>query len=238
VLAGRLAGAVAEYAWLRPGVGPEDRQHSGLPLRSGWHSLAEGSTLREAVLQLRKIHAWHHLESPPAAGFPYELALRRASGGPLVSGPLAGGERYSLVLRAKPGFPLQAAEPRYVYAFLINSQGRSVLLFPISTAGSVEDHVPAKKPAPPEISLENSVFEVTEPYGIDTYFLLTSDEPLPDPWILEWEGVRVPDLTERTPLEQLVLLTNSRIRSANHVSTPASWSIERKVIESVPPPHP
>jgi hypothetical protein len=132
---------------------------------------------------------------------------------------------------------LQAAEPRYVYAFLIDSHGRGVLLFPAPASGSVENRVPPK-PAPPEIPLENSAFDVTEPYGIDTYFLLTSDEPLPDPRILEWDGVRAPDHAGRTPLEELALRTSSSIRSADRAPTPASWSIERKVIESVPPSHP
>ena len=40
--------------------------------------------------------------------------------------------------------------------------------------------------APQTIDLAPSdLFEVTEPYGVDTFFLLTSDEPIPNPWLLE-----------------------------------------------------
>lgn len=55
--------------------------------------------------------------------------------------------------------------------------------------------------------------EVGPPYGVDTYVLLSTDEPIANPWILQWDGVRSP-----------------------HVM-PAGWSIERIVIESVRPRH-
>jgi hypothetical protein len=239
VLAGRLTGRDAEYAWLRPGVGPSDQRRTGLPLRSAWHPLGDGKDLRAALGRLRRIHAWNHLESPAGAGFPYELALRRAGEVPVVNGPLVSGERYSLVLRAKPGLQPQATGPRYVYAFLIDSYGRGVLLFPADGNGPVANRFPPE-PAPQEIPLAGSDSEVTAPYGADTYFLLTSDEPLPDPWILEWDGVRDARSGSMapTPLEDLLLSTGAGIRSARRLPTPPSWSIEKKWIESVPPAHP
>ena len=95
----------------------------------------------------------------------------------------------------------------------------------------MENHVP-HQPAPPEISLDRSSFEVSPPYGIDTYFLLTSDEPLPNPWILEWDGVRVRGPKGGTPLEELLSVTGGAARSVNRIATPATWSIEKKLFES------
>jgi hypothetical protein len=96
-----------------------------------------------------------------------------------------------------------------VYVFVIDSHGTSTLLFP--RRGSVENRFPC--PSPPEIPLgQSAAFEVTPPYGVDTFFLLTSEEALPIPWILEWDGVRT-----------------------RSISASASWSIDRMMFESVPP---
>jgi len=87
--------------------------------------------------------------------------------------------------------------------------------------------------APPLIALD-AKFSIAPPYGVDTYFLLTTDEPLADPSILQWDGVRGPMPQTKTALERLLALTGSTER-AGHVVTPATWSIERIVIESVRP---
>ena len=55
-------------------------------------------------------------------------------------GETYGGETYEIVLRAKEPIPARI-RPRYVYAFMIDSHGRSILLFPRS--GSVENRFPA-----------------------------------------------------------------------------------------------
>jgi len=97
----------------------------------------------------------------------------------------------------------------------------------------VENHFPLK-PVSSEIPLDRSSFGVSAPFGIDTYFLLTSDEPLPDPWILEWDGVRPRGPKGQTPLAELLAVTGGSARSADRVPTPASWSIEKKLFESGP----
>jgi hypothetical protein len=250
LLAGRLAGGRLEYAWLRPGIGPRDRRRSGLPPRTSWHPLDRtgaadaartGAALEEAVLLLRKIHAWHHLDSPAGAGFEYGLVLRGESGAqPAAVDVLTGGERYVLALRAKAAVLPGAIAPRYVYVFVIDSYGKSTLLFP---ASSVENRFPVPPgpgqppaPAPREIPLgPRSAFEVTAPYGMDTFFLLTSDEPLPNPWVLDWSGVRIRGPRGGTPLEELLSVTGGAARSASRIVTPAAWSIEKLLIETRPP---
>ncbi|HYN21229.1 MAG TPA: caspase family protein, partial [Thermoanaerobaculia bacterium] len=251
VLVGRLSGGGIEYAWLRPGVEKADQRRTGLPLRTDWQPLASRKELsapfreaalilKDAVLRLRKIHGWHHLDSPPAALSVYQLAIRRArDGAPVEDGILAGSEEYGLALRARSTPLPPQLQPRYFYAFTIDSHGKSVLLFP--TNGSVENRFPLSKvdgqtpPDPPiEIPLDPpALFEVTEPYGIDTYFLLSTGEPLPNPWVVEGEGVHTRG--RQTPLEELLALTGSATRSAGRIVTPATWSIERMLFRSVPP---
>jgi hypothetical protein len=248
ILAGRFAARHLAYAWVRPLVNRTDRRNTGLPLRSAWitedlreQSVRETATaLRDAVLRLRKIHAWNLLESPPEARSQYRLALRRASDGMLLrEGVVTGGTKYDLVLRATPTLPAPRTPPRYVYTFTIDSFGKSVLLFPRS--GSVENRVPLPPTPgqttpypPPEIALgESSAFEVTPPFGVDTYFLLSTDEPLPNPWILEWDGIRTRQPQAQTPLEELLTTTGSAAR-AGSMLTPPTWTVERVVYESVP----
>ncbi|HYO12483.1 MAG TPA: caspase family protein [Thermoanaerobaculia bacterium] len=245
VLAGRLSAEGPEYAWLRPGAGETDRRRTSLPARTAWHSPQAPDKLESAVLRLHKIRAWLHLETPPGGAFPYELALCRKRGNkdatcsdPVTDGILIGEERYHLFLRARTTqHPAQVA-PRYIYIFLLNSDGRSILLFPRS--GSVENRSPLPPPAQPasgapaEMSLDAELL-VNEPYGIDTYFLLTSEELIPNPWVLEGEGVRARGPLGQTPLEELLSITGGTVRSATPISTPAVWSIDRGAFESLPP---
>jgi hypothetical protein len=155
------------------------------------------------------IHAWQLLESPPEMRAPYCLALRRASDGELVQeNVVLGEETYRLVLRAATALAANIP-PRYYYVLAIDSLGRSSLAFP--RGGSVENRFPIGN-ATPEISLGDAgSIEIQRPYGIDTFFLLTTDEPLPNPWILEKDGIRAPAVT------------------------PGTWSIEKFVYQSVAP---
>jgi len=79
--------------------------------------------------------------------------------------------------------------------------------------GKSHNRYPLADPVPDEIPLGNpSAFRITRPYGIDTFVLLSTEEPLPNPSILGWEGVRARSMLAETP-----------------------WSIERVTIESVAP---
>ena len=239
VLAGRFTGHHLSYAWVRPSVKKSDRRKTGLPLRTSWIAERKNNsrmrdvapTLRSALLTLRRIHGWQLSESPPSDRFPYQLAARRARDGMLVTdgGAIIGGDKYELVLRVRSQ-PLPANIPkRYVYAFVVDSNGKSTLLFPPPSAGSVENHL---QPAATETEIalgEPSAFAASPPYGVDTYFLLTTEVPLPNPSILEWDGVRAPDAL--TPLEQLLLQPTRALG----VAVPTKWSIVRTTFESLAP---
>lgn len=237
ILVGRYSSRRLGYAWVRPSTKATDRRKTGLPLRSAWvvddqsdDTLRDtSSALRESVLRLRRIHGWQLLESPPESRFPYRLDLRRERDGEWAKdGAVIGDEKYSLFLRTQKS-PTRIRS-RYVYVFTIDSHGRSFLLYPLS---SVENRFPLPN-SPDDISLgPTATFEIAPPYGVDTYFLLTTDEPLTNPRILEWDGVRA-GVPAQTELEELLLLTASGSR-ARRRATPSSWSIERVFFEAVPP---
>jgi hypothetical protein len=249
LLVGRYSSRHLGFAWVRPCVKRVDRRKTGLPLRTAWivqDSRSHGfrdlvPVLRDAILRLRRVQAWQLLESPAETPSPYRLVLRRVRDHELArEGVVIGEEKYGLLLHAVSPLLPPHVRPRYVYAFVIDSYGKSTLLFPQD--GSVENRLPLPPdPAqtegypPKEIPLGRvDSFEVAPPYGVDTYFLLSTDEPLPNPWILEWDGVRTRNPRALTPLDQLLALTGSASRSTPIV-TPSSWSIERVVYESVPP---
>jgi hypothetical protein len=235
VLTGRFTRRNVEYAWVRPNVGRHETRMAPLPVRSVWITDSGVDTalaLRERALRLHKIQAWSLLESPPLSRWPYDLVLRGASDQRLVAnGKVAGGETYALELQLRPG--TSHASRRHVYVFTIDSYGQSTLLFPVS--GSVENHFPlVSDTTPPPAIRMNAKIEIEPPYGTDTYMLLTTDEPLADPSILQWDGVRGIPPETKAALERLLALTSSG-RRGTRVVTPATWSIEHLVLESVPP---
>jgi hypothetical protein len=197
VLVGRFSAGELSYAWVRPAATRADDAGSALPPRTAWTTSA--AKLRESVIRLRRIHAWLLLESPPGVRPPYRMVLERADGTAVTGNTLTGGEHYTLALVPTR---VRAAGRRFVYAFVIDSDGTGTLLFPRD--GSVENDVTGGAP-------ELTKFAVGPPYGIDTYVLLITDEPLPNPWVLTWEGIRAG------------LLASSE------------WTIERAVFRSVRP---
>jgi caspase domain-containing protein len=208
LLASRFDGTRVEYAWIRPHSRDSDRAASGLPPRTAWTS--EPMQLRRDLVTLRRIQAWLSLTSPPDTPSPYRLALRDERTKQLVDEPtVTGGRVYSIVLRTSHSSP-DPRIPRYYYVFVVDSHGNSHLVFPHT--GSVENRFPIGDPAG-EIPLGNpSAFRIVRPFGVDTYFLLSTEEPLPNPAILEWDGVR-----------------------ARRALTATPWSIERLTLESVAP---
>lgn len=231
VLVGRIAEGPPEYAWVRPGVAAKDARRSGLPPRTTWQTADGESTplFYDSLRRLRRIHGWELLETPPNSAYPYVLAIHHEHDGVLVeNGILRGGEDYRLSLRARTA-PVADIPRRYVYAFLIDSWGRGILLYPPS---SVENRFPLDPAKPPtEIALQAS-FIASPPFGVDSYFLLATDEPLPNPWVLEWDGVRTRTRDTSTPLEA-ILATVGESRSGERNVTSSKWSIERVTIESV-----
>ncbi|HYC58055.1 MAG TPA: caspase family protein [Thermoanaerobaculia bacterium] len=200
----RLERNSGEYSWVRAGSEPR-----GLPRRTAWTD--DPMQLRRDLVTLRRIHSWLSLASPAAMAAPYHLAVRDEKTHQLVRDTEIIGDRiYSIVLRASepPGAELMR---RHYYVFVVDSHGNSRLVFP--RTGSIENRFPIGASAPAEIALgAPSAFRITRPYGIDTYFLLSTEEPLPNPSILEWDGVR-----------------------ARRALTDTRWSIERITLESIAP---
>jgi len=248
-LSARLTAAGAlEVAWVTRDHFAAPDQKTSLPPRTDWVALQPGpggaiANARAAAADLDakaetlvRIRSWLTLASPGDGGtYPYALALRRPGADkPETPAALAEGETWELVLTR--GATTQAIPSRYVYVLIIDSGGGGTLLFPPAGQGNVENYLPRPKEAPPEL-VKLTDINILPPFGLDTYLLVTSNEPLLALSQVNWTGVlsrsRGTAPGEVSPLEALLARTGSRTRGAGSVA-PSGWSVRQLTLPSVP----
>jgi len=71
---------------------------------------------------------------------------------------------------------------------------------------------------------------VEEPLGVDTYIMLTTEEPLPSPELFNQNGVITRGNASASGLEQLFDI-GSKNRAV--MNTPTNWSIQRLSVKSI-----
>lgn len=239
-LAGRVAEPGLQWAWVRPGRLATD-EASALPARSDWMAGAELPVLAEQAERAARVKAWLELEPPPDTGrFPYRLMLRPEEGGPdQRSGNLTGGKRYRLFLQADAERLTRPYDQRFVYVFVLDSFGSRTLLFPPPYTGNVENRLPADKKArltEIELDIGGAPLEIAEPYGLDTYVMLSTTDPIPDLQALSGSGVRTRGPGGESPLLDYLIQSTTLSRGvAAPAALPANWSLERLSFQSVAP---
>ncbi|HKQ61124.1 MAG TPA: caspase family protein, partial [Candidatus Polarisedimenticolaceae bacterium] len=236
VLMGRSDGSRLEYAWVLPAAALDGFQPGPLPGATAWIEPAQAARLGDFAARLGKVRGWLGLEGPAAGEtFPYTLALKnQATGEYRTDGTLLDGESYRLVLRADPA-QLSAVERRFVYVFVLDRDGNSTLLFPRRGQGNVENRLPVPAEGsegwPAEIPL-GGTFKIGTPYGVDTYIVLTSHDALPDPDVLQVQGVTGgASRGGQSPLARLIQGVNGASRGVSY-ETPTDWSLQRVSLES------
>ena len=229
-----------------------------LPIRSDWVKLGAtdaevtqgaGASLTEKAIRLARVRAWLTLETPPSANsFPYRLAFQDVASGKMRdSGDLRDGEKFKLFLQANPDAVKnpQGLEMRWVYVFVIDHFGKGSLIFPAPGHGNEANHLPyaqvgdqPKFDALIPLSGEKAEydFSISEPFGVDSYFLLTSREPLDNPDVLEFDGLRTRGGSRDAggPLMNLLSGMSAGSRGARRAQVPGTWSIESVSFRSVP----
>jgi len=259
---GRVHEHAMEYAWVQPHTSRDDEGpgDSPLPLRSDWFKV-EGASLEKTSAKLvghlqgiARIVSWMTLPAPPEEKeFPYQLVLRDAETGQPVTGSelqtvggsmaekssrvatttVTGGQNLQLVLQADPNKLKGYQEPRKVYVFGIDSFGMCRLFFPRG-ADDQRNRMPDKDADgkyPMEIPVSN--IRVAEPWGVDSYIMLTTKTPLSDLTVFNCEAVRTRGAVSDNPLANLLLRTKSLTRGGADDKTPADWSIQRLPVLSV-----
>jgi len=247
VLAGTLGDEGLSYAWYhRTGIDADEQTpkgygrgcsvHSPYPLRTNWTPLAAGpqnpdktaaSQLSAEAANLAKLDSWLRLEASAgdATPFYYSLGLQNMADKKNV---MRGEEltykdqRYTLVLNRDPS-SVGDSSKRWVYVLGIDCQGGGDILWPREGPGG---KFPSENGALDTIPLPNLTFQITPPFGTDTYILLTTSSQLPEPDILKFESVVKGNTRSiESPLEQLLHAASSGTRG-NVVVTPTNWGVQ------------
>jgi len=262
-LFGHTVDGNVEYAWVEPGA-TEDSAKSAkelpLPLRSDW-ILAQGtpesvdraaSQIVDKAQRIGRLRAW--LVLPDLGGssqksFPYHLVFREVGTNNYVNdGELRDGSKYKMYLKADPKNPTGIVALRWIYIFAIDHFGKGTLLFPVLGRGNEGNQFPPKAPEASEASAAKPLvavngdgdeedFSVGPPFGTDTYLMLTTEEPIDNPEIFEFDGARSKGSTRgihsENPLTALLSGVGNTTRAALR-PVPTSWSVERLTFRSVP----
>lgn len=241
-LGGRMFKNNLEYVFYLPGIISNENTLSSLPLISDWIKISapeqvkdQVEKINETAFKLGKLNAWLTLEVPEDEGsFPYKLALKNSKTGELkTEGKVVEEEIYGLTL-VLDSLLLKDWDKskRWIYVISIDSYGETTLFYPLS--GNVENREPEERgPLPSEIRLgRKELFKVGEPFGPDTFILLTSYDEIPNPTMLESKGIKTRSRTRGNTLMNLLSNLGSTTRGPKPIM-PVDWSLNRITLKSV-----
>lgn len=254
ILTGSLTSDGPSWAWYRHSefeAGPPSGNQktspgcsatSHYPVRSDWVLVTSPSDLPDAgkvlntlSLRLAKLNGWLHLPSSPggASADYYHLSFARGPDAtPLPDGQAVTPSDHPQLMLVSSSRVIQK---RWVYVLDVDCRGKGTLLYPGDYS---ENQFPKEGSSLRQFILPGApVINVSPPFGLDTIFLITTTEPLPDPWSLSFEGVSSRGIKERsgppTPLQQLLSNTSSGTRGLTP-AMPTDWSITIGGLESLP----
>jgi hypothetical protein len=253
ILAGTLTANGPQWAWYHKAefaLGPHDvtrdhspgcSTHSPYPVSSDWAAIPDpasltnaSSKLNEYAARLAKINGWLNLPGDESASDSnyYKLIFKRVADKSVLSEGEAArqDERLKMYLSADS----RVTQKRWVYVLDIDCHGKGTLLYPVDTA---ENRFPNDADTPHEFELPGApTLRIGAPFGVDTVLMISTQEPLPDPYALNFEGVGTRNgLTrgEYNPLQQLLSSASSGTRGAIP-DIPTNWSIDAIPLLSAP----
>jgi hypothetical protein len=256
VLAGVLTGKGPAYAWYHkselaagppssnaPPHTPGCSTTSQYPVRSDWVFLGAGlddasDKLNNYALRLAKVRGWLELANNPtddSVSEYYSLALVPAQNATpagdtaLADGQLTHqGDQFKLALTSTD----RITDSRWVYVLDIDCQGRGQLLYPRNYS---ENQFPNKGDEERQFLLPGAgPMTISKPYGVDTLILLSTKQPLPDPFALDFDGVASRGTRGATsPLEKLLGSTSGGTRGISEPE-PTNWGISLSTVHSAP----
>jgi len=248
VLAGASTEAGPEYAWFHKSeftAGPiQSITHdhspgcsatSPYPVRSDWMAMADtnaGAALNKYAGRLAKVHGWLELaDNPTGASLAnyYSLALVQAVDQSPVDQPVQQDERLKLALQSVD----RVIERRWVYVLDMDCHGAGTLLYPLDYS---ENKFPNDADNGRQIVLPGArTLRIGPPYGVDTLLLLSTAEPLPDPYALNFEGVAERGArAAETPLQKLLAETSGGKRGGSPAEIPTNWGLDLMTLRSIP----
>jgi hypothetical protein len=256
VLAGSMVKGNASYTWFHknefatvphpsaaPDHSPGCSATSPYPVRSDWVAAGDSGsaataagTLSDYSMRLAKVHGWLQLSNNAAAGVSeenyFKLTLVPMTGTTPVdiNGAVHENDRMRLALTSDN--PVK--DPRWVYILDIDCHGKGSLIYPLNYS---ENQYPGEGDSDKLVILRHApTLKVGPPFGVDTMVLLSTAQPLPDPSVLNFEGVaRGATRGAQTPLAQLLSSASSGSRGLGaEVEVPTDWGIQVQGLRSVP----
>lgn len=234
-----------------PGSKGNGETLSPLPIRTDWYAMLDkngddvGFSITDSASRLGTIRAWLKLQGRPGQTiFPYDLTLRKVgSQNNVRGGQLSEGERYKVYLTLRPELKARQVRRRWIYVFDINGDGKGTLIFPELGKGNEGNHLPLSQKeedvsAPSQRSIplftdRQYDFEVSAPFGADTFVLLTSDRQISHPEIFQINGVKRKGASYQDDLENLLANVGSTERGVDPYKSPGEWSVQRLLFTTV-----
>jgi len=252
ILAGTLGGEGLAYAWydkqefdagprakLTTDHSPGCSTTSEYPVRSEWVPAGDAKAVEEGAAALNKyasllakVHGWLQLaDNPTGASMAryYKLEMIHASDQTQLPMDQAAPEDERLQLALATG--AQVTERRWVYVLDIDCHGKGSLLYPRNYS---ENQFPNDADTGREFVLRGApTLHIGPPYGVDTLVMLSTAQPLPDPYALEFEGVATRGGGDDSPLGRLLNDASRGTRGAPG-EVPTNWGLDLLTLHSVP----
>jgi hypothetical protein len=256
VLAGSMVKGDPSYTWFHknefatvphpaavPDHSPGCSATSPYPVRSDWVPVTDGTAAAAAAVtldtystRLAKVHGWLELANNPVAGASeadyFKLAFVPKTGTTAIdpSNPVRANDEMRLALQSNG----TVKDSRWIYILDIDCHGKGSLVYPLN---STENQYPGEGDTGQQVILRQApTLKVGPPYGVDTLILLSTAQPLPDPTVLNFDGVaRGATRGAKTPLEALLSSASGGTRGLGaEVEVPTNWGIETQSLRSVP----
>jgi hypothetical protein len=214
-----------------------------MPVQTKSFTLEDGSTeasgsiaeeLYEYAMRLSKIRGWMQLAGPRegTSNFPFHLEMVNKNENKLITdNQYKVGDKVAFNLVVDNNATNSGIAKRYIYVFMIDKNGNMILGYPDKESGNVGNQFPKYE----NFNLIKNVFlfegDVSEPVGTDNYFMLASDEQIPNyADVLNQEGVRGVEKSNN-PLGNLLNLGNEGGTRGFNKSV-SNWKLMKLSIKS------
>jgi hypothetical protein len=252
-LTGVLTADGSAYAWYHkselaagpplpnaPPHSPGCSATSQYPVRTDWVPLggtlsidAAGAKLNHYSSLLAKVHGWLDLANSPADASTdefYTLALLPSNAtAPLPANQTTHeGDQLKMALASED----RIVDHRWVYVLDIDCHGQGTVLYPRDYS---ENQFPNDAENGRQFILPGApVLRIGPPYGVDTLIMLSTEQPLADPYVLNFEGVATRGSRGvSSPLEKLLNQTSGGTRGFSG-EVPTNWGIGLTTVHSAP----
>jgi len=217
--------------------------NSPYPVRTDWTKLGDAgqsqtdaltTKLNDYALKLGKVQGWLTLQDSANGGSAatyYNLTLVHATDGSALPSDKAAqqGDRLQMALESED----KVVDARWVYVLDIDCHGGGTLLYPINYS---ENQFPNAGANQNKFVLPHSLtLRIGPPYGVDTLILLSTEQPLPDPYVLNFEGVASRGTRGiGSPLEKLLGDRSAGTSRGLEGEVPTDWGMSITHLRSVP----